>query len=361
MRWINSLVAVGMLLVSGPLSAAPKVLIVPGEEIRPGESAVWSPLFQACWEEMVKQNGGLIVKVEPENDIIKQLSSFKWKRESVMPENGYKTYVGPADEAFLKKSAEDARQTFGVDLPIEKVVQNPAGVAVMGVLKRDVEYFKHFYRSKAHGLKFKTSSGEEKVVSFFGTAGNASEDFNNCVRVVAYEDGGKSFALSVQGKQNESVVIYLPKGDVSSIQQAIDSYQKLPPMNGEPGKLNDGYIHKKDSIKIPYLNVNADRDFTSALEGQIYYQGSGIPKVMTAAYQSLEVSLHEKGGTVRVKYAGSDAPFGGPIKPKVIEPRKFICDRPFYVFFWKNKEDLPYLAMYVDSLDVMEEFVVPAE
>lgn len=361
MRCIDPIVALGLLLACASLTAAPKMLMLPDEAIKTGESAVWSPLFQACWEDMVQKNGGQIVRVDPENDSIKELSKFKWDRDSVMPDNGYKTYVGPADEAFLKNSAEDAKQTFGVDLPMEKVVQNPEGVAVLGVLKKDIEYFKHFYRSKKQGLKFKTSSGDEKEVSFFGAAGNASEDFNNCVRVVAYEDSGKSFALSIQGRQKERVVIYLPKGDVTSIKQAIDSYQKLPAMKGEPGALNDGYIHKKDTIKIPYLNVNTERDFSSELEGKIYYQGSGVPRVMTAAYQSLEMSLDEKGGAVRVKYTGSDAPFGGPIKPKVIEPRKFICDRPFYVFFWRYQADLPYLAMYVDSLDAMEEFVAPVE
>ncbi|BDS05734.1 hypothetical protein NT6N_07740 [Oceaniferula spumae] len=326
-----------------------------------GKTLVWSPLFQASWDVLNSRRQGKLVKVAPANDLMTHLDSFSWKEAEVMPEGGYAVFAGPATAEFANDVRNRVMKQFKFAMAESELPNSARGDAAFGVMIRDLNFKQNFYRSRKSPLDFKDNTGKVHKVAFFGTAGNHSSRFGNNVKVLSYEERGKSFILSIAtDKDGERLIIYRPDRALS-FDMAIEHVTEAikAPLSGPTGSLSDGQLHQKDTLKIPHLNINSNTDFTDQLQGLRYYSGEPEPWFIAKACQITNFELFEKGAKVRVQTQSQMDPFGGePPKPKKIIylPRQFICDQAFFVFTWKDKSPLPYFATWVDSGDVMEKF-----
>ena len=104
------------------------------------------------------------------------------------------------------------------------------------------------------------------------------------------------------------------------------------------------------------MKLDSDTDFSSQLRGNFYYAGESLPWHIVSAFQITKFELFEGGAKVRVDTGIIDGPFGDPPKPTPVTPRNFICDQAFYLFLWKNEAELPYLAVWIDSVDSLKFF-----
>lgn len=326
-----------------------------------GETLVWSPLFQASWEKMQSLHAGKMEKVVPANPVINALEKFQWKEQNVMPKDGYAVYAGPATPEFAKATAEEIKKKFGIDMTPSRIPSSEHGNAFYGILLRDLNFQKSFFRSRKKPLEFKDGLGKTHKVQFFGTIGKHSDDFGNNVKVLDYNDQGKSFILSIAtDQQDEKLIIYRP-GRALSFQMAIDHLNKpeiKAPLGGAYGSLSDGTLHKKDTVKIPYLTIKADTDLTSQVAGARHYVQDPMPWRTTIAYQITHFELFEKGARIRVETGSDDGPFGGPPPPRRVTyvPRQFICDHPFFVFAWRDGASHPYFAAWIDGNAALQLF-----
>jgi len=50
----------------------------PDETLPANNTVVWSPLFQAAWDELNAKCGGAPDRVEPPNPLMQKLDSFQW-------------------------------------------------------------------------------------------------------------------------------------------------------------------------------------------------------------------------------------------------------------------------------------------
>lgn len=326
-----------------------------------GKSLVWSPLFQASWDKLNSRRKGKLVKITPPNALMTMLDSFHWKETEVMPEGGYAVFAGPATAEFAADVRNRVLKQFKYNMGEGRIPTSDRGDAVFGVLVRDLNFKQRFFRSRKSPLKFQGNDAKIHKVAYFGTAGNYSNKYGNNVKVLRYENRGKSFILSIATDQHEErLIIYRPDRALSfdrAIEHVNDAIKA--PLAGPTGSVTDSNLHKKDTLKIPYLNIKSDTDFSKQLEGLRHYSGESRPWLITQAYQITQFDLFEKGARVRVETGTGMDPFGGvPSKPRKIIyiPRMFICDRPFFVFTWKKEAPLPYFATWVDSKDVLELF-----
>ncbi len=343
-------------LLATQLSADIKAVLDLDKITDPGDSIVWSPLFQATWDKLNAQHGGKPIKVEPENKLMMLLDSMKWDEKSVMPVGGYATFSGPATKAFAAQTAKQIQEQFGVDMPASQVPDNPAGIAAYGVLVRDLNFEKEFFKSKSSLMQFRDRKNKIHKVAFFGTKGNHSAYYAQKVRVLRYENEGSDFILSISTKmEGERVIIYKPAivGTLrTAMNQVLESQKNL--LDGKYGSLKDPNLHAADTVKIPFVSFNNQTEFLDQLQGARYYKGDPTPWTMSAAYQITQFELSEKGAKVKIHSGSADAPFGDPQDDPQIFPRNFICDQSFYVFLWKDGAELPYLAVMIDSVDEMK-------
>jgi len=324
----------------------------------PGESLVWSPLFQACWDKLGAMHAGRMEKVEPANALIDLLNQTQWKKDDVMPKDGYGLYAGPSTKEFADATAAEIEKKFGVKSTPPEISTTPGAIAVHGILVRDLIFKSPFYRSNNKPLDFKDSTGTIHKVAFFGTAGIYSDSYIRQVKVIDYKEDGKSFILTLAtDKEDESIIIYRPE-QAMSFEKAITQVETASksPFAGSYGELTDKGLHKNDTLKIPCLTLDSNTKFTSQLKGAMYYAGDSVPWEIMMAYQTTRFELSEKGVKIRVESGAACDPFGSPPPPPPCVPRNFICDGPFFVFAWRKQAAWPYFAAWIDSKAALTPF-----
>ena len=242
-------------------------------------------------------------------------------------------------------------------LPARPQVTIPDGVSLFGVLVRDLNFKKSFFRSKKKALDFEDGNGKSHKVRFFGTAGALSDGFSSAVKVLHLDVEKKSFVLKIATKtKGESLVIYQPPVAVS-FQKGIEEVREAmkTPFSGRYGSLVDGRLHKFDIVKIPYLKLESETEFGKLLKGARHYPKKK-PRQIVSAYQITKFELFEKGARVRVETGAVDGPFGSPPERVQYVRRQFVCDRPFFVYAWKEEARWPYFAAWIDGVEALEQF-----
>lgn len=363
MHLTNSMKPVGLIasIVLNAISSAlgaPECTLSIDEDPPKGVTQVWSPLFQASWDKLSEIQGGKLQKVVPANALITRLEEFQWQVKSVMPQDGYAVYAGPATQEFAREAAASIKKRFDIEIDPSRVPTVPRGRAAYGILLRDLKFEKKFFRSRKKALEFRTRTGETHIVEFFGTAGSYSGGYSDYVKVLFYEPDNSSFALSVAcDREDEKLIVYRPDQECS-FRLAIERVKKAleKPLSGPYGSLKDGSLHRKDIVKIPYLTINADTNFVGQLSGDLHYAGDTLPWNVVEAFQLTRFELFEAGAKVRVETGLGIEPFGEAPKPPPVTPRSFVCDQPFFVFMWRKGADWPYLAAWVDGGDCLNPF-----
>lgn len=348
-----------LLLTAHPLASGAPACILNIDEVPPkGVTQVWSPLFQASWEKLNEMQGGKLERVVPPNVLIAQLEEFKWQSKEVMPKDGFAVYAGQANQQFARETAASIKKQFGIEIDSSRVPTIPQGKAAYGILLRELKFEKKFFRSQKAALEFRSRAGEVHRVEFFGTAGSHSDDYGKHVKVLQYAPDASSFILSVAtDKEGESLIVYRPDRECN-FRAAMDRVKKAidEPLTGPYGSLNNGSLHRNDVVKIPYVTIDADTDFTEQLRGELHYKGESLPWRVAKAFQVTKFELFEEGARVHVETGIGLEPFGEPPKPPPVSPRSFVCDRPFYVFLWRAGAAWPYLATWIDGGDSLTPF-----
>lgn len=333
-----------------PVSAGVITVPDPSSPLPEGATVVWSPLFQATWDAMNREIGGKPHKIDPPNELMSRLDSFEWDPAAVMPESGWKVWGGGATPDFLKRVNAEAAQLTGEEKGPFHLggIENRNLIACFGLLDREVEFEKEFRRSMKAPLEFKAGD-KVKSVAFFGTRGGLSAYYGGEVRILHSAKNAHALEISCKGG-DDRVIVYLPPEpqNFSAACGIIREARKASVENG--GSL----LVAGDDVRIPYLTLDASGDLTDRLRGGRHYGNIGDPWRIVRAEQVTAFELFEKGAKVRVETSVGAAPFGDPPPPPV--PRRFIYDRPFFVFLWREKAEWPYLGVWVGDDSALRGF-----
>lgn len=321
------------------------------------QTVVWSPLFQATWDAMNVHLGGKPVRVEPPNALMARLDAFQWKPDTVMPKGAWKTWAGPAEEEFLKKVNEEAAGMTGESqgpfrLSDERI---PGTIACFGLLDREVEFEKPFYRSTKVPLQFGAS---KTAVHFFGARGDQAGDYGESVKVLAHRpvDGSHALEISCKGI-DDKLILYRPAKpqDFATACHWLREWRKTYQWNAAlPGNWDDRLLHKEDEVRVPYVSLDVTDELSAELQGLRYHANSSVPWRVIRAEQKTKFELFEKGAKVRVETSIEAGPFG-PSEPKTV-PRRFAYDQPFFIFLWRDKAEWPYLGVWVGDASALQKF-----
>lgn len=343
-------------LISGPLLA--EVLTVPEPHVPfPADSTVvWSPLFQATWDEVNRVMGGKPKAIHPPNALMDRLDHFQWNPKEVMPQNGWRVWGGRATPDFLKEVNEQASRAFGhADFKVVDPVIKPdpqlTSVACFGLLERDVLFETPFCRSLKVPMKF---GKQGHPVKFFGASGEASERYAKSVEVLAYRPVDKSFALEIASKvTDDKVILYRPPA-AQDFAKACTWIRKWradhDPDDSLAGSWEDRRLHRDDEVRIPYVSFDTVADMKDRLQGARIYEGSNVPWIISRAEQKTKFDLDETGARIRMETSVQMDPFAGP---PATYPRKFLFDRPFFIFLWRDKAEWPYLGVWVGNAEAL--------
>lgn len=334
-------------------TAEPLAVPLPSSPAPHGKTVLWSPIFSATWDAL-KVETGKVLGVDPPNATINALEAFRWNRDATFPAGSWKTWCGPATEAFLKTVNADAMTMTGdTNAPFRLQDFNSSHKAAFGLLDHKIEFSRELHRSKAVPLKFKTETTESPV-AFFGDRGH-----HPALKALLWNPADKSQAVQIRCKNEEdSLILYLPPASMD-LQSACERIAELLKEDANPQ--GGASFESLDEIRIPYLTIEIETDVASALTGNIHFEKLGPGSSIAEARQLVRFHLHEKGAKVRAETTIAASPFG-PVEPRTPPPpRHFIYDRPFFAFMWRKGSDWPYLATWVATADGMEPFKAAAK
>jgi hypothetical protein len=330
----------------------------PGENLAPNKTVVWTPLFQAAWDEL-HRGLGAPVKIDPPNALMNSLDHFNWKVEAVMPRERWKVWAGAATTELIDTANAEAAQMTGEKKGPFQMEPTPGGRIALALLDRDLVFKKSLYRSNETPLVFHSANGTTKPkVRFFGTRGTLSGGYDAVVSVLAYQAG--SHALQIASDKDDSAVLYLPETPMNFIEACARLREwRAKRISGAYGSAQDPNLHEKDDVRIPLLKLENTTDFVPLLSSGRYFGKGGDPWLISKAEQRLKFTLTEKGAKLRaVVQTGAD-PFGEPPAPPPMIPRFFHYDRPFFVFLWRDGAEWPYFGAWIADGASMEEFKNP--
>ncbi|MFK7850008.1 MAG: hypothetical protein AB8D78_03420 [Akkermansiaceae bacterium] len=334
------------------ITAEVVTLVDPYSPVPEDKTVVWSPIFQATWEAMNSKLGGKPKRIEPPNEFMARLDRFKWKKQAVMPESGWGVWAGEATSSFLKQVNEEAKK-IGGEKPFRlSEAEGPGTIACFGLLNRNVEFEKEFYRSSKLALKF----GQKKEsVKFFGAKHDVVEGYGTSVKVIASRPVTGSHVLEISCKAtDEKVILYLPSEpqDFATAIKWINFWRKnWKP--GDTGKFDHGYLHEGDDVRIPYISLEAEADLSTILQSKRFYGKPGDPWTVRRAEQRTHFELFEKGASIRAEVSIEIDPFSEA--PRLV-PRNFFYDRPFFVFLWRDNAAWPYFGAWMGDTSALQAF-----
>lgn len=332
-------------------------VVHPDETFPATKTVVWSPVFQAAWDKMNSQLEGPAIRVEPPNQLMTSLDSFRWEPATVMPDGSWKTWCGPATRHFLDEVNREAVViTKDAEGPFSLGNESDSSLAFFGILDHEVVFKRPFYRSKEVPMTFHATKLGQPV-HFFGVRGQLSGGFRGSVRVLKWgaEDG--SHALQIRSTLAEdSIILYLPPAhqDFATACRSIRSWLKPPETSPDTtGAANDPFLHDEDDVRIPCLTLESKTDFATKLVGTRHHQDSPVPWTISRAEQFTRFQLDEKGARIKVVASGAADPFG-ELPPTT--PREFWYDSPFFVFLWRDNAEWPYFAAWIGDESALEPF-----
>ncbi len=338
-------------------SADVVTLAHPSETLPENDTVVWSPLFQATWDNLNTELGGRPEKVEPPDELMAKLDSFNWEADKIMPKGSWKTWSGPATGDFLNRvNGEAAKMTGEPHGPFRLPQENPASRTAFGLLDRVVSFQKAFLRSRGEPMAFRAEN-KESLVCFFGSRSDMSGELRESVRVLAFRPVDRSHAIQILcNEADDTVVLYRPAKsmDFATACSWIRTWRAQATADkAEFGAWNDPQLHEMDEVRIPYVDLESKADLTSKLQGSRIH--GNMPWAITRAEQLTRFQLHEKGARVRVEVSISAEPLAEPQGPRIV-PRKFIYDRPFFVFLWRDGAEWPYFGAWIGDASVLRPF-----
>ena len=326
----------------------------PEDPIKPGGTAVWTPLFQSTWDGMNVRLGGTASKVEPPNALMTKLDSFQWDARSVMPRNGFKTWADIATRGFVDRVGKEARDMLP-RIPADwlEVEEDRQAVLAVSVLNRNLDFARPFPRYDRTPMGFDGSPPENGFL-YFGVMKESCVNYIDSVEVLRWSRD--SFTISISTKQpGEKVLLHLPRKP-SSFHDACETLRnlrKLPEAGTDQsaGKTENNRLAEVDTLAVPFVTIESNQDFTSRLAGRRTHPGIDEPVEVRKAKQFVSFRMDQRGAKVE-----GAALLSSGWGVDEVTPRRFVFDRPFFIFLWRDKAEWPYFGAWIGDSSALVPF-----
>lgn len=335
-----------------------KQTLVLNETFLPGQSLLWSPAFQKCWDETAKVVGWDGIPLKPETEVVKQLNSFKWEYSDTVPERSHFVFVSGTGDSFRDQANKLIMRHFGAAVPPleegyfdsllapDDFGRAPVEMILLSILKHDL-VFENSFEDEANFRDFVSGTGEVKAIQFFGSWGDHREKFGGAATILNYEAGKKRFCVAFQGASPEELLILVSDDSLGTVEETVEATRRF--LSPDSKRFSPS-LAIADTLLIPKVNLDSFVDLAGQLRG-VAEQG-GIRMAIARAGQRIRLSLDQNGASMVTAAFIIPPTFlstsSGP-ETSTNAGRQLVFDRPFQLMLWRKGAEWPFLFAHIDA------------
>lgn len=201
---------------------------------------------------------------------------------------------------------------------------------IYAMLKKDFEFQNEF---KKLG---KFAFGEEQTAEYFGTGKNSKDDFEDCIKVLFYNNP-EDFAVVLKTKSDDEVYLYKNGANKEFQYLYADMLKKKSAFKGETAFGND------DELRVPNIKLFEEKTFEE-LSGK---RVMGTNLVIDQVIETIKFDMDNKG--VKLKSEAAMSFMKMSLMPDN-EQRLFYFNDTFVLFLKEKDKKKPYFALRVHDI-----------
>ncbi len=304
------------------------------ETIIPGTTLVYCAAFQAAWNEIVdnviKEELPLVADAPSSNKLHDRLVTKK-----DLPAGQFMMLAGTKKEGIESKFNDEYKKRFSKDPWVKSVLADPLDILAYAAFSKEITFSEKFERYRDPVI-FKG-----KAVQAFGIKQVKNQKrMIEQVKVYDYLDTD-NFVIGLKTSEGEELLLAkIPFQE--SLQKVIESvYDRIK--SDKPFTLQ-----KEDSLLVPVMEFNVHHHYTQLEAPFSPSERTGYYWLKTAA-ADVSFKLNQDAA-----FLASDSAISAQ-KSQGGGPKTFVFDKPFLMFLKLKEAKYPYLALWVDSTEIMKE------
>ena len=325
-----------------------------------GETLLWSPGFQKCWDEMLSFYKLKSAPFNPPNKLAKALNTFPWEYEKTVPGKSHFVVLAGTGEEYRIKTNELLRDYFGNQVaPFPRgsfgrtMIQ---GLTLISILNHHLT-FSATLQESPRSLPFQIDLNGKKSltpVKSFGATGAHRVKIEGQINILAYNEKQNRKALILGGKGPDEQLLLILDPTLKTPRQVItlaNAWLKTQEQN----KHHPRYVnHRSDTIEIPEIMCSDYADFSKHFPGEIQVNPATHISIQKAG-QLTQLKMNHEGTKMVTKsyvvaptYLQSSLPSPANAPVQAARNRNFVFDEPFFLLLRKKTAVYPFLFARID-------------
>lgn len=271
---------------------------------------IWVGTFELAWKELaqkVGENGK--IELEENVQMVNELNQSDFS-ENMLSEEDY----------IINVSKNDFR-----------------GYDIYATLNKNLSFL--YYFDNFNDYYNKTFADSDEYIKYFGINSGTSEEANENVEVLFYNQRGEDFAIKLKTKEGDEIILYRTNDEKKFNEYYEDIMKKKNEYAGEKTFGNN------DELLIPYISINGRISYDELL-GKNIKNTNGM--YIKTADQDVCFYLNERGCNLESKATFVTATFAENDK------RFFEFEDTFIILMKEKDADMPYFALKVDNSNILE-------
>ena len=304
------------------------------------QNRAWIGTFQIVWNEFQDNiiKGPIKFVDDEKNPMVKELNKQRFKADMLSKNTYYKTY-GLISPELKKRIETELMEKFNETSDILGMIDwtpEPQKYLIYAMLKKDFKFITAFDKLKS--ARFSRFLGK---VDYFGIDEDSDNSLGDMVNVLFY-DSKDDFAVAIKTEGKDIVYLYRTDDNKTFDRLYSDMMMK------KAGYLGWHEFNEKDELRIPNINLYRMQSYPDLTKKQI----KGTDLMIDDAIQTVEFKMNNEGVKLKSE-AAIIAKTCAALPADEVEPRKFYFDDTFVLFLQEYDKKLPYFALRVYDLNLI--------
>lgn len=279
---------------------------------------VWIGTLDLAWKELTKKIKGKI-ELEEDVNIANELNESKFSKEMLSNDN-YKISV---------------------------TTNGTGGYDIVALLSKKLKFL-YGFDNFSFDLNWTFGKDNDEYIKYFGINNASAEEMNENVKILFFNEetiynNSKDCAVELKTQEGDEIILYRTDDNKSFDEYYKDIQVKTEQYTGEHT------FQKADQLYIPYVRVNGLINYNELKNKKILNAKNkeGQDLYINEVVQEVNFYLNEKGCNMNSKAT--------MVTTYASEGERYIKFDDTFILFMKEKNaDMPYFALKVDSIDILE-------